>query len=191
MPSRPIARHSGHRQVGIRRFANAEKWQRAQKWRTRTPRGSARRCPQRTSVARGSKPAALINAAHSGPCGRTARPDRSHTTTWAASWAMISRSVCVSRDMTVDPISSTSLGGTHRATVDRKRTLNAICKRETRPCLQTFASVASCARPTLATRSLTLTPVGPVVRRVRPVGYSLRSRGAPARRRRCHCPPDA
>lgn len=79
----------------------------------------------------------------------------------------------MSRDLIADPISSTSLGGTHRATVDFRRALNAIRKRETRPCFQTLASVASCVRPTFAARSLTLTPVGSVNRQCAPVRYSL------------------
>lgn len=124
-----------------------------QKWRTRTLSLPALRCPQRISVARGSNPAARISAAHSEPCGRAARPNRSQTTTCAASWEMISASAREPLDAAATLISRTSLGGIHRASADLRFVLTAIPRRETRGSCQVSASLARCARPICTTRS--------------------------------------
>jgi len=110
-----------------------------------------RRAPQRTSVACGTRPAARINAAHSGPCGRDALPNRFHTTTWAASWPRISWSADIPRDVAATPISIVSPGGSHRATVDLSRGLTTGRSWEMRGYFQILANNDKCFRPARAT----------------------------------------
>lgn len=98
VPSRPMARHSGQRQLRTGRLARFEKWQIGHVCRNagvRSERGVFR--PHRKRLGRASKPAASTSRAHSTPCGLAAAPCRLRTTMCAASWHTISRCLLVSR----------------------------------------------------------------------------------------------